>query len=68
MNSLALVRIGLAKFLNLRCGLADELLINAGDTAAKIQKLRKSDPYKGKGIHLLGQRIRRKAGKTGKKA
>ncbi|MEY3736385.1 MAG: hypothetical protein RLZZ251_101 [Actinomycetota bacterium] len=39
-----------------------------GETAAKIQKLRKSDPYKGKGIHLLGQRIRRKAGKTGKKA
>ena len=39
-----------------------------GETAAKIQKLRKSDPYKGKGIHLQGQRIRRKAGKTGKKA
>jgi len=39
-----------------------------GETAAKIQKLRKSDPYKGKGVHLLGQRVRRKAGKTGKKA
>jgi large subunit ribosomal protein L6 len=39
-----------------------------GETTAKIQKLRKSDPYKGKGIHLQGQRIRRKAGKTGKKA
>ncbi len=39
-----------------------------GETAAKIQKLRKSDPYKGKGLHLLGQSIRRKAGKTGKKA
>jgi large subunit ribosomal protein L6 len=39
-----------------------------GETVAKIQKLRKSDPYKGKGLHLLGQRIRRKAGKTGKKA
>ena len=39
-----------------------------GETAAKIQKLRKSDPYKGKGLHLLGQRVRRKAGKTGKKA
>jgi len=34
---------------------------------AKIQKLRKSDPYKGKGLHLEGQRIRRKAGKAGKK-
>ena len=39
-----------------------------GETAAKIQKLRKSDPYKGKGVHLLCQRVRRKAGKTGKKA
>ena len=39
-----------------------------GETVAKIQKLRKSDPYKGKGLHLLGERIRRKAGKTGKKA
>jgi len=34
-----------------------------GETAAKIQKLRKVDPYKGKGLHL----IRRKQGKTGKK-
>ena len=39
-----------------------------GETVAKIQKLRKADPYKGKGLHLQGQRIRRKAGKTGKKA
>ena len=38
-----------------------------GETAAKIQKLRKSDPYKGKGLHLDCQRIRRKQGKTGKK-
>ncbi len=38
-----------------------------GETAAKIQKLRKSDPYKGKGLHLVGARIRRKQGKTGKK-
>jgi large subunit ribosomal protein L6 len=38
-----------------------------GETAAKVQKLRKSDPYKGKGLHLDGQRIRRKQGKTGKK-
>jgi len=38
-----------------------------GETAAKIQKLRKSDPYKGKGLHLDGARIRRKQGKTGKK-
>ena len=38
-----------------------------GETVAKIQKLRKSDPYKGKGLHLDGQRIRRKSGKAGKK-
>jgi large subunit ribosomal protein L6 len=38
-----------------------------GETVAKIQKLRKSDPYKGKGLHLDGERIRRKQGKTGKK-
>jgi large subunit ribosomal protein L6 len=38
-----------------------------GETAAKIQKLRKSDPYKGKGLHLDGAKIRRKQGKTGKK-
>ena len=38
-----------------------------GETAAKIQKLRKVDPYKGKGLHLEGAHIRRKQGKTGKK-
>ena len=38
-----------------------------GEVTAKIQKLRKSDPYKGKGLHLEGARIRRKAGKAGKK-
>ena len=38
-----------------------------GETVAKIQKLRKADPYKGKGLHLDGERIRRKAGKAGKK-
>lgn len=38
-----------------------------GETTAKIQKLRKADPYKGKGLHLEGARIRRKQGKAGKK-
>jgi len=38
-----------------------------GEVAAKIQKLRKADPYKGKGLHLDGAKIRRKQGKTGKK-
>ena len=38
-----------------------------GEVTAKIQKLRKADPYKGKGLHLDGEKIRRKQGKTGKK-
>jgi large subunit ribosomal protein L6 len=35
-----------------------------GQTAADIRKIRPPEPYKGKGIHYLGERIRRKAGKT----
>ena len=38
-----------------------------GDTAAKIKKLRKADPYKGKSLRLVGEPVRRKAGKAGKK-
>ena len=38
-----------------------------GETAAKVKKLRKADPYKGKGLRLEGEAIRRKAGKAGKK-
>jgi large subunit ribosomal protein L6 len=38
-----------------------------GETAAKIKKLRKADPYKGKGLRLTGEVVRRKQGKTGKK-
>ncbi len=37
-----------------------------GETAAKIRKLRKIDPYKGKGVRYEGEVIRRKAGKAGK--
>lgn len=37
-----------------------------GETAAKIRKLRKPDPYKGKGVRYAGEVIRRKVGKTGK--
>lgn len=37
-----------------------------GETAAKIRKLRKPDPYKGKGLRYEGEVIRRKAGKAGK--
>ena len=38
-----------------------------GEVAAKIRKLRKPDPYKGKGVRYAGEVIRRKAGKAGKK-
>lgn len=36
-----------------------------GETAAVIRKLRKPEPYKGKGIRYEGEYVRRKAGKTG---
>lgn len=38
-----------------------------GQIAAKIRKLRKPEPYKGKGIRFSGEEIRRKAGKTAAK-
>jgi large subunit ribosomal protein L6 len=37
-----------------------------GQVAANIRKLRPPEPYKGKGIRYLGERVRRKAGKSGK--
>ena len=37
-----------------------------GQIAANIRRLRKDDPYKGKGIRYEGEQIRRKVGKTGK--
>ena len=37
-----------------------------GETAANIRKLRKPEPYKGKGIRYAGEQVRRKAGKAGK--
>lgn len=39
-----------------------------GQTAAEIRGVRPPEPYHGKGIHYLGERIRRKAGKAGKGA
>ncbi|MGH8962500.1 MAG: 50S ribosomal protein L6 [Jatrophihabitantaceae bacterium] len=38
-----------------------------GEVAANIRKLRKPDPYKGKGVRYQGEAVRRKAGKAGKK-
>ena len=37
-----------------------------GQTASDIREVRPPEPYKGKGLHYLGERIRRKAGKSGK--
>jgi large subunit ribosomal protein L6 len=37
-----------------------------GEVAAKIRRLRKPDPYKGKGVRYQGEVIRRKVGKSGK--
>lgn len=38
-----------------------------GQVAANIRSIRKPEPYKGKGVKYAGERILRKAGKTGKK-
>jgi len=38
-----------------------------GQVAANIRSIRKPEPYKGKGVRYLNERILRKAGKTGKK-
>jgi large subunit ribosomal protein L6 len=37
-----------------------------GEVAANIRKIRKPEPYKGKGVRYAGERVLRKAGKAGK--
>ena len=37
-----------------------------GEVAAKIRKIRRPDPYKGKGVRYQGEVVKRKVGKTGK--
>jgi large subunit ribosomal protein L6 len=37
-----------------------------GQTASEIRNIRPPEPYKGKGMHYLGEKVRRKAGKSGK--
>jgi large subunit ribosomal protein L6 len=39
-----------------------------GEMAAQIRRIRKPEPYKGKGIRYAGEQVRRKAGKAGGKA
>jgi large subunit ribosomal protein L6 len=38
-----------------------------GQVAAEIRSIRRPEPYKGKGVRYQGERVRRKAGKTGAK-
>ena len=45
-------------------GIDNELV---GNEAAKVRAIRPPEPYKGKGIKYEGERILRKAGKSGKK-
>ena len=45
-------------------GIDKELI---GQVSAKIRSLRKVEPYKGKGVRFVGEKIRRKAGKTAAK-
>lgn len=37
-----------------------------GEVASKLRSIRPPEPYKGKGIHYAGEKVRRKAGKAGK--
>ncbi|MGO1802220.1 MAG: 50S ribosomal protein L6 [Microbacteriaceae bacterium] len=37
-----------------------------GEAAANIRKIRRPEPYKGKGVRYAGENVRRKAGKAGK--
>ena len=37
-----------------------------GETAANIRKIRKPEPYKGKGVRYAGEQVRRKVGKAGR--
>jgi len=46
--------------ITLQC--ADKQLL--GQVAAKIRSFRKPEPYKGKGVKFVGEKLRRKAGKT----
>ena len=46
--------------ITLQC--ADKQLL--GQVAHKIRSLRKPEPYKGKGVKFIGEKLRRKAGKS----
>jgi len=46
-------------------GIDKELI---GDISSKIRKVRPPDPYKGKGVRYLGEKLRKKVGKAAQKA
>lgn len=54
------IKIGVEKNTIIVSGISKELV---GQTAANIRALKKPEPYKGKGIHYVGEIIKRKAGK-----
>ena len=54
------IRVDVEKNVIIISGISKELV---GQTAANIRALKKPEPYKGKGIHYVGEIIRRKAGK-----
>ncbi len=56
------IKIEIPKANNIIISGIDKQLV--GEVAAKIRKIRKPEPYKGKGIRYEGEYIRRKAGKT----
>ena len=45
---------------------ADDVFELVGQVAANIRKIRKPEPYKGKGVRYAGERVVRKAGKAAK--
>ena len=53
---------------NLRAGATGnkDAAKKVGEVAANIRKIRKPEPYKGKGVRYAGERVLRKAGKAGK--
>ena len=65
MNMPEGIQVAVEKNTEITIGGIDKEIV--GNIAAKIRSVRPPEPYKGKGIRYLGEAVRRKAGKTGKK-
>jgi large subunit ribosomal protein L6 len=65
MNMPEGIQVAVEKNTEITIGGIDKEVV--GNVAAKIRAVRPPEPYKGKGIRYLGEAVRRKAGKTGKK-